>query len=141
LGYLVHGRESQAANVTLPASADQHAAKLHALSAHGSQMALSAGRMRRLTDRPERYDRVARPSVGSEAGVLPWQPRTWRSRLRLTVADPDGVRHWPWDEAPLQRDRQGRYRLADVPTAPCFARLDMDVPSPWIFDRWGWCEL
>ena len=65
----------------------------------------------------------------------------WRWRLRLTVASPDGVYHWRWNQAPLQRDGQGRYRLADVPTAPCFARLDMDVPSPWIFDRWGWCEL
>jgi hypothetical protein len=51
------------------------------------------------------------------------------------------VRHWRWSEAPLERDGQGGYRLAEVPTAPCFARLDMAVSSPWIFDRWGWCEL
>jgi LmbE family N-acetylglucosaminyl deacetylase len=141
LGYLVHGREEPAGDVTLPADVARHAAKLGALSAHGSQMALSAGRMHRLTDRPERYDRVARPPGDREAGALPWQPKAWRSRLRLTVASPDGVQHWRWNQAPLRRDGQGRYRLADVPTAPCFARLDMDVPSPWIFDRWGWCEL
>lgn len=141
LGYLVHGREAHAPAITLPSAAGCHAAKLAALSAHGSQMALSAGRMRRLTDRPERYERVARPPADREAGALPWRPKAWRSRLRLTIASPDGVRHWPWAKAPLQRDSQGRYRLSEVPTAPCFARLDMDVPTPWIFDRWGWCEL
>jgi hypothetical protein len=141
LGYLVHGREGPAAAVALPDAAARHAAKLAALSAHGSQMALSAGRMRRLTDRPERYDRVARPPLDREAGTLPWHPKAWRSRLRLTIASPEGVRYWPWADAPLQRDRQGRWRVSEVTTAPCFARLDMDVPSPWIFDRWGWCEL
>ncbi|HET6805907.1 MAG TPA: PIG-L family deacetylase [Frateuria sp.] len=141
LGYLVHGRGEMLPAVALPAAAERHAAKLAALTAHGSQMALSAGRMRRLTSRPECYDRVARPPAGREAGALPWRPGAWRSQLRLTIASPDGVLHWSWAEAPLQRDGQRRWRLADVPTAPCFARLDMDVPSPWIFDRWGWCEL
>jgi len=141
LGYLVHGRGDAAADVTLPATAERHAAKLAALTAHASQMALSAGRMRRLTDRRELYGRIARPPTDREAGALPWRPGAWRSHLRLTIASPDGVYHWPWAKAPLRRDGQGRYHLVDVPTAPCFARLDMDVPSPWIFDRWGWCEL
>jgi len=141
LGYLVHGRGETAPGIALPGGAGRHAAKLAALTAHGSQMALSAGRMRRLTDRPERYERVARPPADREAGALPWHPRAWRSQLQLTIASPDGVRHWRWADAPVQRDGQGRWRLAEVPTAPCFARLDMEVPSPWIFDRWGWCEL
>ena len=85
--------------------------------------------------------RLGDPPADREAGALPWRPRAWRSQLRLTIASPDGVRHWRWADAPVQRDGQGRWRLAEVPTAPCFARLDMEVPSPWIFDRWGWCEL
>jgi LmbE family N-acetylglucosaminyl deacetylase len=141
LGYLVHGHESPAPLVTLPPAGERHAAKLAALAAHASQMALSAGRMRRLADRAERYERVARPPLDRQAGALPWRPGALRARLRLTIASPDGVRHWPWSEAPLERDGQGGYRLAEVPTAPCFARLDMAVSSPWIFDRWGWCEL
>jgi LmbE family N-acetylglucosaminyl deacetylase len=142
LGYLVHGRESPAPRLALSPAGAWHAAKLAALSAHASQMALSAGRMRRLADRPERYERVARPPLGRRAGALPWRPGILRARLRLTVASPDGVRHWRWADAPLQqRDGQGHYRLTEVPTAPCFARLDMAVASPWIFDRWGWCEL
>ncbi|MEI7036983.1 PIG-L deacetylase family protein [Fulvimonas yonginensis] len=141
LGYLVHGRdERHPPGVALAASATMHAAKLAALTAHRSQMALSAGRMRRLTDRPERYQRIA-PRAGEPRGVLPWRPRAWRSQLRLTLADAHGVRSWSWARAPLERDGQGGYRLREPLAAPCFARLDMDVPTPWIFDRWGWCEL
>lgn len=141
LGYLVHGRACAAPGVVLPASSGRHAAKLAALAAHRSQMALSAGRMRRLTDRPERYARIARPPCDREAGALPWHPGAARPLARLTVAHAGGVHHWRWPDAPLLRDGQGRWRLAEVPAAPCFARLDIDLPSPWIFDRWGWCEV
>lgn len=141
LGYLVHGKnEPTEPELALPASATMHAAKLAALEAHQSQMALSAGRMRRLTDRPERYGPVA-VAADAPGPTLPWRPSLWRSQLRLTLADPAGIRSWPWSKAPVQRDGQGGFRLAEPVRAPCFVRLDMDVPSPWIFDRWGWREL
>ena len=141
LGYLVHGKDDPAEPaLALPATATMHAAKLAALEVHHSQMALSAGRMRRLTDRPERYSRVAVHPDGVNL-TLPWHPSLWRSQLRLTLADASGIRSWPWSSAPVQRDGQGNFQLAEPVKAPAFVRLDMDVPSPWIFDRWGWREL
>jgi hypothetical protein len=41
-------------------------------------------------------------------------------------------------------DGQGRYVLHGLDPAapgPRFLKLHMNLPSPWIFDRWGWCEL
>lgn len=139
LSYLVHGHaEDQGSLVQLTASADIHRNKLAALSQHHSQMALSGGRMHRLADRPELYREMggARPN-------LPWQPspvlRPW---LTLSVADGQGVRSWSWREAPLERDGTGRHVLRlPASEGPRFAKLHMDLPSPWIFDRWGWCEL
>jgi LmbE family N-acetylglucosaminyl deacetylase len=141
LSYLVHGREPVGGEpVALAAGDALHANKLAALGEHQSQMALSGKRMFRLADRAEHFRMVA--SAASE-GRLPWRPgaalRPW---LRLTVADGEGARTWPWLRAPLEHDGQGGWRLALQPTAgPRFAKLHMDVPSPWIFDRWGWCEL
>ncbi|KRE93769.1 GlcNAc-PI de-N-acetylase [Frateuria sp. Soil773] len=146
LGYLVHGRETGTGGTIAPASSPAlHAGKLAALERHHSQMVLSGGRMRRLAERPERYLEVAAPEGGSGTGALPWRPAAWlRPWLRLTVADADGVREWPWNRAPFGRDGEGRYVLAPAGGprgAPRFAKLHMELPSPWIFDRWGWCEL
>jgi LmbE family N-acetylglucosaminyl deacetylase len=144
LAYLVHGRESQVTGkVKLDSSVGLHANKLAALTCHQSQMALSGKRMRRLADRAERYQWVK--GVDRGTAVLPWEPspalQPW---MHLTVADHSGVRSWPWRHAPLARDGQGRYvlhGLADDVSGPRFAKLHMNVPSPWIFDSWGWCEL
>ena len=144
LAYLVHGRESQVTGkVKLDSSVGLHANKLAALTCHQSQMALSGKRMRRLADRAERYQWVK--SMDRGTAVLPWEPspvlQPW---MHLTMADHSGVRSWPWHRAPLARDGQGRYvlhGLADDVAGPRFAKLHMNVPSPWIFDRWGWCEL
>jgi LmbE family N-acetylglucosaminyl deacetylase len=146
LAYLVHGREGEVTGrVKLDSSVGLHANKLAALAYHHSQMALSGKRMRRLADRAERYQTVRDAGLGEEGGILPWQPSAvlhpW---LRLMVADQSGVRHWPWPKAPITRDGQGRYLfpvLGEGAAGPRFAKLYMNFPSPWIFDRWGWCEL
>lgn len=142
LSYLVHGRaEDRGATVELPPGAAMHATKLAALDEHRSQVALSGGRMRHLADRPERFRTVEGLTA---SGGLPWRPpaalRPW---LKLTVADGAGARTWPWVRAPLERDGSGSWRLAEAPrtTGPRFAKLHADLPSPWIFDHWGWCEL
>lgn len=141
LSYLVHGRaEERGQPVELPSDAAMHGAKLAALDEHRSQVALSGGRMRRLADRPECFRTV---DEAGGPGWLPWQPtaalRPW---LKLTVADGQGARTWPWARAPLERDASGRWRLALEPrtAGPRFAKLHADLPSPWIFDHWGWCE-
>jgi hypothetical protein len=54
------------------------------------------------------------------------------------------VERWRWAQAPLQRDDAGSWRLlpsAVARQAPVFARLTLALPTPWIFDHWGWCEL
>jgi len=141
LSYLVHGRAGERGeSVALPSRADIHATKLAALDEHRSQVALSGGRMRGLADRPEVF-RTVEPVAGE--GWLPWQPsaaqRPW---LKLTLADREGARSWPWSKAPLERDASGRWRLRLEPAAgPRFVKLHAELPSPWIFDRWGWCEL
>lgn len=142
LSYLVHGRpEARGEPVALASTATMHDTKLAALEEHRSQMALSGGRMRRLADRPEGF-RTVEAADGS--GVLPWQPpAAMRPWLKLTVADGAGARTWPWSRAPLAREPSGSWRLTERPrtAGPRFAKLHVDLPSLWIFDHWGWCEL
>ncbi|HXS03465.1 MAG TPA: PIG-L family deacetylase [Rhodanobacter sp.] len=143
--YLVHGHgdADNGAGVEIQATPAQIANKREALLAHRSQLALSGGRMRRLADRPEHY--VDAGLSATAAAVLPWQPPRWlRPWLRLSVIDPTGARGWAWPDAPLERAPDGRFRLspsARGQAVPCFAHLSLGLPSPWIFDHWGWCEL
>lgn len=151
VSYLIHGQPDPAAlPLELAPDHELHANKLVALETHRSQMALSGTRMRRLTDRPECYTALVARS-GDARGALPWQPPLlWRHWLRLLVVDAAGARSWRWNDAPLERDGDGRYRLLDDgrdqssethPVGPVFAKLYLDIPSPWIFDHWGWCEI
>jgi N-acetyl-1-D-myo-inositol-2-amino-2-deoxy-alpha-D-glucopyranoside deacetylase len=146
LAYLIHGRGRHAPVIDVAATAEQSLNKQHALNAHRSQMALSSGRMRRLAGRPERYAWVAPgPTPPTSDPVLPWHPPAWlQPLLRLSVVDGATAQTWPWPQAPLRKDGEGGYRLA-LPAAggdcPRFARLACAIPSLWIFDRWGWCEL
>jgi N-acetyl-1-D-myo-inositol-2-amino-2-deoxy-alpha-D-glucopyranoside deacetylase len=151
LAYLVHGHEvavsgmARPGRVKLDSSVELHATKMSALACHRSQMALSGKRMRRLADRAERYQWTTSEPGAAESAVLPWQLSPLLQRwLHLTLVDAGGVRQWPWRKAPLAMDGQGRHLLhgldASVP-GPRFVKLHMNVPSPWIFDRWGWCEL
>ena len=140
LTYLIHGREVPGRQLGIAGTTGQLANKSAALAAHRSQMALSGGRMRRLAARPERYG-VTLPEA---VGLLPWQPSPWlQPWLRLSVVGVAGARSWRWRDAPLRREPDGRFRLR--PDAgigePRFVRLASTLPSPWIFDHWGWCEL
>lgn len=140
LTYLVHGARDDEHAFEVAGSTTQLASKLAALDAHGSQMALSAKRMRHLASRPECCAWPAPP-----LGALPWQPPAWwRPWLRLSVVGAAGTHSWRWREAPLQRDEVGAWHLLPSTyskAAPTFARLQSSLPSPWIFDHWGWCEL
>jgi N-acetyl-1-D-myo-inositol-2-amino-2-deoxy-alpha-D-glucopyranoside deacetylase len=144
LAYLVHGDAPRRRFMEVRGSPGQLAKKLTALTAHHSQMALSGNRMRHLAARPERYAEVSATSK-KMSSALPWQPSAWlQPWLRLSVAGAGGVQSWRWREAPLQRDSDGFYHLpplAAVDATPRFAKLAWDLPSPWIFDHWGWCEL
>ncbi|MEW9624816.1 PIG-L deacetylase family protein [Rhodanobacter geophilus] len=145
LGYLVHGRDE---GRPLPGQAGtpaQQAAKRQALGAYASQLALSGGRLRQLAERPERHAHVEAMRSGSTR-ALPWRPSPllW-PRLRLSAASTCGpVQQWPWRAAPLRRDGRGGWRLdwsAARAGDACFVRLSLALPSPWIFDHWGWREV
>jgi len=145
LGYLVHGRDDGLPVFERAGTPAQQAAKQHALAAYDTQLALSGRRLRQLAGRPERHLRLASAPAGT-ARTLPWRPSPllW-PRLRLAAASTGGVaRQWPWHAAPLRRDGQGGWTL-EWPEAragdACFVRLSLALPSPWIFDRWGWSEV
>ncbi|WP_139350873.1 PIG-L family deacetylase [Rhodanobacter sp. C01] len=140
LTYLVHGQARDAGFIELGSPPGQVATKQMALTAHGSQMALSGRRMRLLAARPERY---AAPA--SSSPVLPWRPPFWLLPwLRLSLVSTMGAQSWRWHDAPLSRDSRGDYWVSPahgMAGQPQFARLASTLQSPWIFDHWGWCEL
>jgi LmbE family N-acetylglucosaminyl deacetylase len=145
LTYMVHGSESAAPVLHIEGSPGEQAAKRFALSAHRSQLVLSGGRLQRLSGRAERFFAVPRQRTVPGDGI-PWRPpAVLHSWLRLSLVDVAGARTWRWREAPLRRGSAGGYPLSlrhDQPAAsPRFAHLSLAVPSPWIFDHWGWCEL
>lgn len=138
LGYPVHVRDVPGARIEVPASAAFMAQKERALACHRTQLALSGGRLRRLIERTECY--VPTTPV-TAPGVLPWRPSPvlgpW---LRLTIATPAGLRTVPWSTLPrLRAGSPPRVELDDP--APRFVKLHTNLPSPWIFDLWGWAEL
>lgn len=143
LGYLIHGRDDGQPAFEQAGTPAQEAAKRHALEAYGTQLALSGGRLRQLAERSERH---ASPAPAGLERILPWRPSPLlRPRLRLTAASTSGhAQQWPWHAAPLRHDGQGGWRL-DWPGAQpgdaCFVRLSLALPSPWIFDHWGWREV
>ena len=140
--YGVHATTVSAPPRESGGTAAQRSNKQLALAAHASQMALSGSRMRRLATRAEH---IAQLSACCGTGdVLPWRPPAWLGpRLRLSVVDVRGARSWPWAQAPVRRDSHGVTHLLPAVDhdTPCFARLALQVPSPWIFDHWGWCEF
>ncbi|HEX7814166.1 PIG-L family deacetylase [Dyella sp.] len=143
LTYLVHGGALAGAGDVLALSPGQQATKREAMESHTSQTALSGARMRQLVERPEVFT-VLPGHWAAQGRQLPWQPASWlHPWLRLTVADGSGVRSWRWGDAPMLED-EARPTLRPEACAgpgPRFAKLHMDIPSPWIFDVWGWCEL
>lgn len=140
--YLVHGAMTGQPPLQLAATAEQQAAKLAALAAHASQTALSGHRLRRMAVSPECFAAVAAEPM---VKILPWRPPAWlRSLLWISIVDGAGARSWQFNHAPLQGDRQVGYRLdpaACRDVAPAFVRLATRLPTPWIFDHWGWCAV
>lgn len=138
--YLVHGTTSTDASIRIHGTERQQFGKRTALSAHRTQLALSATRLYRLVDGPERY-RDSTHDLPSMAH-LPWRPpRFMQPWLQLSVVSATGAQIWPWSEAPLHRDDQGKYALVGMNADVRFVKLTLRIPSPWIFDHWGWCAL
>lgn len=140
--YRVHGAPGAAdADLVLPADGIYQRRKREALNHHRSQLALSGKRMARLAARAERYQFRPAPA----RSVLPWHPpRAAWPWLALTVVTRDGGAVWTWRHAARSFTGPGGDVLAPVSAtdvAPGFAKLQLALPSLWIFDHWGWCEL
>ena len=142
--YRVHGGSTEVRR-SLPCVADVATSvrKRTALGCHASQLVLSGRRMQRFAARTEQFEPLELPPCPQ---VLPWRPR-WLQRtwLRLTAASTGGGGRWRWGGAPLRRQADGSYRLAEqaLPegSGALFVKLELALPSIWIFDHWGWREL
>jgi LmbE family N-acetylglucosaminyl deacetylase len=148
LEYLVHGRDGDAGTrVDIALDAAMQARKRAAVLAHQSQVALSRGRLLSRVGPRESFRCVAFAAGEPKRELqLPWRPSVaMRPWLRLTLAHADGVQAWPLAAAPLARDRDGGWRLCLPDTVgaygPLFVKLETRLPSPWIFDHWGWYRL
>lgn len=142
--YRVHGGARRSCpSVACVADASTWARKRAALARHASQLVLSRRRMERLAARTERFEALPTEPLPTE---LPWAPR-WPQRtcLRLTAAAAGGGAAWRWVHAPLHRQPGQGCRLAAeaLPAGEgvLFVKLELTLPSPWIFDHWGWREL
>lgn len=140
LTYMVHGTErSPAEDLCVPdLDPERRAIKVAAMHEHATQMALSRKRMLGLASRPERFDRpAAAPGIGSL--LLPWRPGFLaRRRLRIVLADGQGVADWRWRDAPVESSGEGWVlALRDAP-GPAFVKLTADLSTPWIYDHYGW---
>ena len=150
LGYTVHGRDVQA-TVALPLDAAAHARKRAALEAHLSQLALSRTRLLRLAGAVEHYrvESAFSPALNTASTVeLPWQPATLLARsLELQVVLGEQGWRLPWierarDDAPgLRRDGDvWHLQLSATRPQPLYVKLVSRLPTPWIFDHWGWAS-
>lgn len=147
LGYLLHGRARPGIprRALLALSADEVACKRKAIGAHASQMALSRRRMLRFATGSESF------VMGLECHDLteqrlPWlPPKPLRPALALLVADAQGGLHVPLANGGKAnlcwRDGSPAAWSPRALQTPYFVKLYCTLPSPWIFDGWGWCRF
>lgn len=144
LCYLLHGQAEldPARQVVFELNEEEQARKRNAIHAHRSQMALSRGRMLRWATAQERF--VLGVGNHSETGThLPWQPPWWlRGTMVLLAVDVQGGQRLPCKdvrEANLfWRGGEPAGCSARALQAPYYVKLYSTVPSPWVFDVWGW---
>lgn len=145
LCYLLHGHAGldETRRVSLSLTPQERARKHAAILAHRSQVALSRGRLLRFAGEQE----VFGLGVGGQSLTgtnLPWQvPRWARTGMALFAVDRLGGQRLECDGAhagPMLRWRDGTpaTRLARPLQAPWYVKLYSTLPSPWVFDRWGW---
>ncbi|HEX7349041.1 MAG TPA: PIG-L family deacetylase [Rhodanobacteraceae bacterium] len=147
LGYILHGRSHPGLprRAVLALSADELARKRTAIRAHASQMALASRRMLRNAAATEPFVAGLRPHADA-AAYLPWLPaRGLRPALRLLVVDAEGGESVALGRGPAAnlrwRDGSPAARTTRDYASPRYCKLYCALPSPWIFDGWGWCCL
>lgn len=140
LCYLVHGQaRTSARSLAWPSLPALQENKERAIHCHRTQTALSGRRLLQYVRQEERF-RLLQP--GARAGVLPWRIRSpLGATLRFTLAHAGGIDGWSWPDAPVACRDDGSLIVQSPGARPCFAKLRSRLPSPWIFDHWGWHEL
>ena len=147
LGYLLHDRSQPGApqRAVFALRDDERARKRRAIEAHASQIALSRGRFLRFAAGTE--DFVAGLDCHDRAGAtLPWSPpRALRPCLALLAVDAAGGERVGLgagaDATLFWRDGSPAARTARVLRPPYYIKLYCPLPSPWVFDGWGWCRF
>lgn len=145
LCYLLHGRAPNDAprRIALKLTPQEQARKRAAICAHQSQIALSRGRMLRNAGAFEYFS----PGVGNHAlsgPRLPWQPPRWLlPSMVLLAVDAHGGQRLKPDRDPrhatlLWRDGSAAVHAARALQPPYYLKLYATLPSPWVFDHWGW---
>lgn len=147
LGYLLHGRARPGLprRAVLALAPEEAENKRAAIAAHLSQMTLSRRRLLRFATDTEPF--VAGLECHDLASPrLPWlPPKPLRKALALLVVDATGgarVRLGNRADANLRwRDGSPAAVTPHALQAPYYVKLYCPLPSPWIFDGWGWCRF
>ncbi len=147
LGYLLHGRSHAGlpCRAVLALNAGEQARKRGAIEAHASQVVLARRRLLRSAGPAESFVAGLTPQ-GTVGARLPWlPPRPLRPCLRLLAVDATGgerIRLQGRGRANVYwRDGSPAACTARALQAPFYAKLYCPLPSPWVFDGWGWCRL
>lgn len=147
LGYLLHGRSRSGApcRAVFQLDAEEQARKRKAIAAHASQTALSGRRLMRFATDTERFV-AGLDSHDRDRPTLPWLPprpaRPWLALLAVDRAGGEKVRLSSTRDANLfWRDGSPAARTSRILQPPYYLKLYCPLPSPWVFDGWGWCRF
>lgn len=146
LGYVLHGRSHPGLprRAVLALSDAEQVRKRAAVRAHASQTTLAGYRMLRNVQASEVF--VAGLDMHGEGETrLPWLPPKWLwPGLRLLAVDAAGGERLALGARGganvYWRDGSPAARSSRVLGAPAYFKLYCPMPSPWIFDGWGWCR-
>lgn len=147
LGYLLHGRSRSGApcRAVFNLDSEEQVRKRRAIAAHASQTALSGRRLMRFATDAEKFV-AGLDTHDRDQPTLPWlPPRLARPWLALLGVDRDGgekVRLLATRDANLfWRDGSPAAHTSRTLRPPYYLKLYCPLPSPWVFDGWGWCRF
>jgi LmbE family N-acetylglucosaminyl deacetylase len=147
LGYRLHGRSRSGApcRAVLLLEPEEQARKRRAIAAHASQIALSGRRLMRSATDTEKFV-AGLESHDRDRPTLPWLPprlaRPWLALLAVDRGGGEKVRLSATRDANLfWRDGSPAARTSRALQPPYYLKLYCPLPSPWVFDGWGWCRF
>ena len=130
LGFVVHGRASDAGEWRLPRDAERHRRKIEALMAHTSQMQLSRERLLRWADQSETFEQAQQcgsiavaPTTSLHVPLIPRYRFLRRHDLLIVLVDGDRIER--------SRVRLPRFVGSDVPRilarSVCSGRVTVEL--------------